>query len=290
MVELFEQDERQNNRQSSKGNQLKWNNNGIWYKADYTGYEGLAEYMISHLLLKSSLRQDEFVLYEPEQIRYKDAVYSGVKSNDFLEKDWQLITLERLFMTFFGQSLYQSIFKISDPEKRLIFLVEQVERVTNLSDFGVYMNKLFTMDAFFLNEDRHTHNIAILMNKDGRFSYSPIFDNGAGLLADTSLDYPLGKDVYLQIKEVRAKTISADFDEQLDLSEKLYGNHLKFHFHAKDVSDLLDGISIYSQEEKDRVRDILLSQMKKYAYLFDEKQPLLFCYNSDRFKDRRCDF
>lgn len=275
MVELFEQDERQNNRQSSKGNQLKWNNNGIWYKADYTGYEGLAEYMISHLLLKSSLRQDEFVLYEPEQIRYKDAVYSGVKSNDFLEKDWQLITLERLFMTFFGQSLYQSIFKISDPEKRLIFLVEQVERVTNLSDFGVYMNKLFTMDAFFLNEDRHTHNIAILMNKDGRFSYSPIFDNGAGLLADTSLDYPLGKDVYLQIKEVRAKTISADFDEQLDLSEKLYGNHLKFHFHAKDVSDLLDGISIYSQKEKDRVRDILLSQMKKYACLFDEKQPLL---------------
>lgn len=271
MVELFEQDERQNNRQSSKGNQLKWNNNGIWYKADYTGYEGLAEYMISHLLLKSSLRQDEFVLYEPEQIRYKDAVYSGVKSNDFLEKDWQLITLERLFMTFFGQSLYQSIFKISDPEKRLIFLVEQVERVTNLSDFGVYMNKLFTMDAFFLNEDRHTHNIAILMNKDGRFSYSPIFDNGAGLLADTSLDYPLRKDVYLQMKEVRAKTISADFDEQLDLSEKLYGNHLKFHFHAKDVSDLLDGISIYSQEEKDRVRDILLSQMKKYAYLFDEK-------------------
>ena len=275
MVELFEQDERQNNRQSSKGNQLKWNNNGIWYKADYTGYEGLAEYMISHLLLKSSLRQDEFVLYEPEQIRYKDAVYSGVKSNDFLEKDWQLITLERLFMTFFGQSLYQSIFKISDPEKRLIFLVEQVERVTNLSDFGVYINKLFTMDAFFLNEDRHTHNIAILMNKDGRFSYSPIFDNGAGLLADTSLDYPLGKDVYLQIKEVRAKTISADFDEQLDLSEKLYGNHLKFHIHTKDVSNLLDGISIYSQEEKDRVRDILLSQMKKYAYLFDEKQPLL---------------
>lgn len=50
MVELFEQDERRIDRQSSKGNQLKWENNGIWYKADYTGYEGLAEYMISHLL------------------------------------------------------------------------------------------------------------------------------------------------------------------------------------------------------------------------------------------------
>ena len=50
MIELFEQNIRTNRRQSSKGNQLKWENDGIWYKADYTGYEGLAEYMISHLL------------------------------------------------------------------------------------------------------------------------------------------------------------------------------------------------------------------------------------------------
>ena len=50
MIELFEQNIRTNDRQSSKGNQLKWENEGIWYKADYTGYEGLAEYMISHLL------------------------------------------------------------------------------------------------------------------------------------------------------------------------------------------------------------------------------------------------
>ena len=137
----------------------------------------------------------------------------------------------------------------------------KVERVTNLSDFGVYMNKLFTMDAFFLNEDRHTHNIAILMNKDGRFSYSPIFDNGAGLLADTSLDYPLGKDVYLSTEKKSGRKRSVRIlMSRLDLSEKLYGNHLKFHFHTKDVSDLLDGISrrTFSQEEKDRVRDILL--------------------------------
>ena len=57
--------------------------------------------------------------------------------------------------------------------------------------------------------------------------------------------------------------------DESDLAEKLYGNHLKFHFRAKDVNDLLDKISIYSPEEKNRVRDILLSQMKKYAYLFE---------------------
>nr|MBP3598737.1 hypothetical protein [Eubacterium sp.] len=41
MVELFEQDVQKNGRQSSKGNQLKWLSWGVWYKADYTGYEGL---------------------------------------------------------------------------------------------------------------------------------------------------------------------------------------------------------------------------------------------------------
>ena len=105
MVELFEQDERQNNRQSSKGNQLKWENEGIWYKADYTGYEGLVEYMISHLLKKSSLAENEFVCYDLEEIKYGTVIYNGVKSPDFLGKGWQIITLERLFRNFFGESL-----------------------------------------------------------------------------------------------------------------------------------------------------------------------------------------
>ena len=83
MIELFEQNERMQNRQSSKGNQLKWENEGIWYKADYTGYEGMAEYMISHLLIKSTLKPEEFVRYDLEEIKYKRQVYQGVKSRTF---------------------------------------------------------------------------------------------------------------------------------------------------------------------------------------------------------------
>ena len=85
----FEQNIRTNDRQSSKGNQLKWENEGIWYKADYTGYEGLVEYMISHLLKKSSLAENEFVCYDLEEIKYGTVI----------------ITLERLFRNFFGESL-----------------------------------------------------------------------------------------------------------------------------------------------------------------------------------------
>lgn len=53
MIELFAQNERTADRQSSKGNQLKWEKDGIWYKADSAGYEGLAEYMVSHLVMRS---------------------------------------------------------------------------------------------------------------------------------------------------------------------------------------------------------------------------------------------
>ncbi len=268
MVELFEQDKRKIDRQSSKGNQLKWENNGIWYKADYTGYEGLAEYMISQLLKMSTLKENEYVIYDLETMQYKSTVYKGSKSKSFLVDDWQIITLERLFQSFFGESLYKAIYRIEETENRMKFLVNQVERMTGLREFGVYLNRLFTIDALFLNEDRHTHNIAVLMNGKGEFTYCPIFDNGASLLADTKMDYPMETDVHELLKQPRAKTICSDFDEQLDTSEILYGQNLKFMFTKADVKALLDTVQEYSKEEKKRVETILYEQMRKYRYLF----------------------
>lgn len=270
MVELFEQDIRESDRQSSKGNQLKWQNGGVWYKADYTGYEGLAEYTISHLLLKSTLHSEEFALYDLEQMKYKATVYNGVKSADFVKGDWQIITLERLFKNFFDESLYKAVFRIADHEERLHFLVNQVERVTGLSAFGAYMNKLLTIDALFLNEDRHTHNIAVLMNGEGKFAYCPIFDQGAGLLSDTTMDYPLEGDTVDYMREAKAKTFCDSFDEQLDISEKLYGNRLKFTFTKKNVKELLDAATIYPVEVRNRVENVIYMQMEKYGYLFGE--------------------
>lgn len=268
MIELFEQNIRTNDRQSSKGNQLKWENNGTWYKADYTGYEGLAEYMISHLLEKSTLSEDEFVRYDLEKIKYGTVIYNGVKSDNFLSEDWQIITLERLFKNFSGESLYRSLYRIPEHEERLKFLVQQVERMTGLQNFGVYMNKLLTIDAFFLNEDRHMHNIAVLMNGKGDYAYCPIFDNGAGLMADTIMDYPLSGDVYLLMDKVQSKTICSKFDEQLDISESLYKTNLKFNFTKKDVSGLLANAEAYPEEVRKRVETILFVQMRKYKYLF----------------------
>ena len=266
MIELYEGDLKDEGRRSSKGNQLKWQNNDIWYKADYLGYEGLAECVVSALLNRSSLSEEEFVIYEQESIRYKAQVYKGCSSKDFAD-GWQTITLERLFKNRFGTGLNQGIYSIEDHEQRLRFLVDQAERITGLKDFGKYICKLFTIDAVFLNEDRHTHNISVLMNKD-RFRFCPIYDNGAALLSDMAMDYPMGCDVYEEINNARAKTICDSFDEQLDIAEKLYGRQLSFTFTAEDIRDVLNAITLYDDAVKERVELILLEQRRRYRNLF----------------------
>lgn len=270
MIELFEEDLFDNGRKSSKGNQLKWKRDGIWYKADYTGYEGLSEYLISHLLSKSTLRSDEYLLYEPERIKYRNSVFNGVRSRDMLHDDWQIITLERLFKKSYGRGMNAMIYTEKDIEKRLPLIVEQTERLTGLKGFGVYMEKMLCIDTFFLNEDRHTHNIALLMDSAGNFDFCRIFDQGAGLLSDTTIDYPIGRDIYDCIDSAKPKTFCQDFDEQFDIAEAEYGVQIKFSFNKRDVDELLSSIpeDMYDRAIIERVRSVVYARMRKFEYLF----------------------
>lgn len=151
-------------------------------------------------------------------------------------------------------------------------MVEQAIRITGLKNFGEYMSQLLTIDAFFLNEDRHTHNIAVLMDSEGTYHYCPVFDNGAGLLADTTMDYPTGIEVEKLITKPKAKTFCQNFDEQLDAIENLYGQHLKFHFSSENVQTLLENEMYYPDDIKERVKRIILAQKRKYEYLFSFSQ------------------
>ena len=159
---------------------------------------------------------------------------------------------------------------MSDVKERLEFLVNAIKNITGLNNWGEYICRLFTIDAFFLNEDRHMHNIAVLMNGKGDYAYCPIFDNGAGLLADITMDYPLTGDIYTLMEKVQPKTICNAFDEQLDISESLYKMNLKFRFTKKDVTELLENAEGYSDEIRKRVETIIFAQMRKYPYLFSK--------------------
>lgn len=267
MIELFDKDRFIMDRKSSKGNQLKFKKDDYWYKTDYLGYEGLVEYTISKLLKYSSLNKDEYVEYELDQIQYNDSVFNACKSKDFTE-DYNLITLERLFKDIYGTGLNQIIYSIENIDDRLKTLVEQVERVTGLKNFGIYMNKVLTIDAMSLNEDRHTHNLAVLMNDKGDFKLSPIFDNGAGLMSDLTIEYPLTIDVIQKANIVKSKTICDSFNTQLEVSEKLYGNNLFFNYGYKQIKDIVDVADNYSLEIKQRVIDLLLETKRRYNYLF----------------------
>ena len=94
--------------------------------------------------------------------------------------------------------------------------------------------------------------------------------NGGALLTDTTVDYPLDQDELLLMKEVHAKTISSDFDEQLDTSEHFYGRNLRFSFTKKDVERLLakPELNMYDMRIRTRVANIFYQQMNKYKYLF----------------------
>lgn len=83
MIKLEDKHRFYTNRNSSKGNQLKWVKDNVWYKADYLGYEALAEYVISALLEKTNV--SDFVKYDLGSIDYSGRIYKGCYSRSMLQ-------------------------------------------------------------------------------------------------------------------------------------------------------------------------------------------------------------
>ena len=253
---------------TSKGDQLKWKIGNIWYKSDYMGYEGLSETLVSHLLQKSSLSHP-FVLYQPVRIAYRGTLRSGCSSPDFLKANQMLIPLEKLYRQNTGDSLAITLAAFSEPAERIRFLADQMEHMTGIQNFGAYLTAMLEIDAFFLNEDRHTNNIAVLYDTETeQYSLSPLFDQGLCLFADTSNDYPLDLPMDVCMERIEAKPFSSDFDTQLDAAEELYGIQLHFSFTPKDVcTELASLADYYPLESRQRVEQIIRRQMRKYGYL-----------------------
>lgn len=260
---------------SSKGNQLKWRQGNEWYKADYMGYEGLAEVVISHLLAKSNVKG--VVTYTPVRILYRDRTFCGCKSRNFLKPEEELITAERLIRQFTGRSLSVELGRITEVKERILYLVEHVTEITGLKDFGAYLTAALEMDAVFLNEDRHVNNIAVIYCGETKsYRLCPYFDFGLSLYADTSVDFKLEVPLEDCRKRIEAKPFSRDFDEQLDLAEELYGKQVQFYFDERDIQRELSAMEqIYEEEVLRRAETVLHWQRAKYGYLFCRTKPAL---------------
>ena len=253
---------------TSKGDQRKWKIDDIWYKADYMGYESLSEVLISAVLQKSNLSYP-FVLYHPIRIKYKKEVLQACASENFLSEDQILIPLEKLYRQYTGNSLSVKLAEFIETSERIQFLVDEIQKITGIKDFGKYLTAMLEIDAFFLNEDRHTNNIAVIYNeKTQEYSLSPIFDQGLCLLADIRQDYPLELEIEDCLEKIEAKPFDTDFDIQIDEAEKLYGVQLHFDFNLKDIRKELDQIKeFYPEEVRNRVEELMRMQIRKYGYL-----------------------
>jgi hypothetical protein len=82
------------------------------------------------------------------------------------------------------------------------------------------------------------------------------------------MDYPLGRDVFGLMEKAKPKTFGDSFEEQLEISEKLYGCNISFNYSEKDIDNVLSQLTDYAKEEKDRVKEIILQTKRKYEYLF----------------------
>lgn len=252
---------------TSKGDQPKWKQAKRWYKADHMGYEALSEIIVSRLL--SWADADNFVLYHPVVIRHSGKEVPGCVSQDFMRKGEMLVPFERLHRAYEGRGLAQALARFDEVSDRIVYTVDFVERVTNLTGVGAYLTAILELDCLTLNEDRHTNNLAVLRNEETKeFRLCPIFDNGLSLLSDLN-DYPLSDDLYTCIGRVQAKPFDQDHTAQVMAAEQRYGKQFTFRMpHEELKAELAQLSDLYSPEILRRVERVLLEQKRKHSWLF----------------------
>lgn len=264
---------------SSKGNQEKWQENGRWYKLDQFGYEGLAETMISRLLENSRIELDtpfRFVRYQMERIHVHGRDRNGCSSADFLQPGETIVTLAHLYKRI-GRSLAQTLASLPSDRQRIAFLARETAELTGLVRFPQYLTLLFEVDALFLNDDRHLNNIAVL-EKDDRFDYCPIFDNGAGLLSNVQTA-PMDIEPAALIRTAKARPFNTTFNRQVIHARNLFSPQLvipKFA-EAELRREIKDPLSYYAQRDRDiiadRVCQTILTRQKALEKLSREQSP-----------------
>lgn len=160
---------------TSDGTQDKFFKDGLWFKLDRYGGEGIAETAASIILKESGLDTTKFVTYIPCLINGKPGCYS----KNFLNEEESFITFYRLYKNVTGKDLAQVCSKM-DYDDAIEYVINFVKQQTSL-DIHEYLANTFMLDKIILNEDRHFNNLGIIYSGTV-FKTAPIFDNGKSFL------------------------------------------------------------------------------------------------------------
>ena len=241
---------------TSKGNQIKWYKDGIYYKADSFGYEGLAEVMAN--ILAKHIKDFDYTEYKLCTIVEGDRQYNGCYCSSFLEDSESYLSFMRIL-----ELLHFDFEKNSKEGMKVTFknICKHIKYVTGI-DIQSYLAKALYFDSLILNEDRHLNNIGIISYITG-YKAAPYFDNGLSMLADTR-DYPLDLDLYENIKHAHAKPFLRTFEKQVKILNEMGFVPLIIDYDSL-IKELDNFTSLnYSEDKIVRCRAVLKVQLRKF--------------------------
>ncbi|MBP3852846.1 MAG: hypothetical protein J6D36_09915, partial [Erysipelotrichaceae bacterium] len=256
-----------------KGRQHKWCINGMWYKVDgQIGCEGLAETIVSDMLKKSNIAR--YFTYEPIRINVGKQSYKGCVSPNGLADGEQLITaydiLKRSKSPFFRR--IEDAFDYGTPKEYLTEFISEMERLTNIENFGEYIKAILELDAITLNDDRHMNNICVVRNGK-EFSVGPVFDNGHAFLLWRRKNIHAMEP--LKAVTVEAMPFSHSFETQRRIAQELYGGmFLKINYGAKDLKETLRRCeTCYNEKDLEFAEKVCRTQMNlNIDYFFNNER------------------
>ena len=258
---------------SSKGNQEKWydKETNAWYKLDRIGFEALSEAVACEILRKYSNIEKELgyqiVPYRIDSVDVHKAKRNASISPNFLKEGQSIQTAYHILKRVLGSEYQKVLADEKTIPNRLKKIVDTIEAISGLQNFGQYLTLLFEVDALIANEDRHLNNIAII-EESGTYQYCPLFDNGEGFMLD-NVKYPFDVETKGLMKHLRAKPFQCRFGTLLSAARELYGTQLKITCTADEISEVIEAYLEWYQPMfrpflKDRILDVMILQMKKY--------------------------
>jgi hypothetical protein len=258
---------------ASKGNQMKFyrEEDDCWYKADYLGHEGLSEYVAAKLLDMTDIPHAS---YEPCQFLVGKRQVTGCKSRNFLSEGETLVSAAELIRKYRDEDIAKTCAGMELSE-RITYFVDTIVKITGCTDFPQYLTDMLCLDAITKNDDRHFNNISFIVDREGSYRMTPIYDNGGAFLSDTyTYGEPEGQEeLERAAKEVQAKPFSTDFDEQLDAMEELYGSS-RICLPSRITFDREALSSYYPDRQLQKVENLIRESRRKYQPYFCNGKPL----------------
>ena len=230
------------------------------------GYEGLSEVLVSDLLQKSTC-PFPFVEYEAAVIEYNGKYFRAVPVG-FFESKSDSDSAGKLYRRYTGESLAVKLSDFVDVSERIQYMVTQVEEITKIENFGAYLTAMLEIDAFFMNEDRHTNNIAVIYNEETqKYELSPFFDQGLCMFADINQDYPIDQSLEYCLEKLRRSHLAL-ISTYSWMQQKNCMAFRLVSIYIQRYSDILtEEFGNYPREVIRRVEQLLRRQMRKYGYL-----------------------